>query len=190
MGNDELPPDAWSMENFANAYRNWLCYSMHADDYHILFDILYDTEFSWILPEDEHRASAGRYLRESFEAETGLACKDEWTDWPCSFLEMLVALAYDMEGILYNPAEGDSTYIWFWEIMENLDLADLDDRTMIGSPQRTYRHVNSVCYQVCNRTFDRNGWGGLFPLRAPVEDQREVEIWFQMQSYILENYLS
>jgi len=190
MGNDELPPDAWSMENFANAYRNWLCYTMHADNYHILFDILYGTEFSWILPEDEHRASAGRYLRERFEAETGLACKDEWTDWPCSFLEMLVALAYDMESILYNPSEGDSTYIWFWEIVENLDLADLDDRTMIGSPQRTYRHVNSVCYQVCNRTFDRNGWGGLFPLRAPVEDQREVEIWFQMQSYILENYLS
>lgn len=187
MDNSGFQTGAWEMENFANAYRNWLLDTMHADGYSILFDILYDTEFTWKLPEDERRASAGRYLRERFEAMEHLSCRDEWTEWPCSFLEMLVALAYSMESILYNPEYGESTYIWFWTLMENLGLAALDDDMMLGSPQKQYRYVDAVCRQVCERTYDRYGHGGLFPLNSSPEDQRKVEIWFQMQSYILEN---
>ena len=185
----DIPNGIWEMENFANAYRNWLVYTMHADKYRILFDILYDTEFYWILEEDEHRAASGRYLRERFEAETGLACKDEWVEWPCSFLEMLVGLAYSMEGILYDPENSPEAGIWFWTMMDNLGLSELTDDIMLASPQSTYRYVNSVCYQVCNRTYDRNGFGGIFPLNSPPEDQRNVEIWYQMQNYIIEKHL-
>lgn len=185
----DVPKELWEMENFANAYRNWLNYTMHGDNYHILFDLLYDTEFVWTLPEDEHRAVAGRYLRERFEAETGLACKDEWTDWSCSFLEMLVGLAYSMEGILYDPEKNPAAYVWFWMLMHNLDLDRFTDDVMLGSPQSSYRYITAVCNQVCDRTFDRNGYGGMFPLRTPPDDQRQVEIWYQMQNYILENDL-
>lgn len=185
----DIPKSLWEMENFANAYRNWLVYAMHGEDHRILFDILYDTEFYWILPEDEHRAASGRYLRERFEAETGLECKDEWVDWPCSFLEMMAGLAYSMEGILYDPDKSPDAYIWFWMMMGNLGLAELTDDVMLASPQSTYRYVNSVCLQVCNRTYDRNGFGGIFPLNSPPEDQRNVELWYQMQSYIMEKQL-
>ena len=178
--------DIWEMENFANAYRNWLCVTMHGESYRILFDILYDTEYTWILPEDEHRAASGRYLRERFESETGLRCEEEWTEWPCSFLEMMVGLAYAMESILYDPARADGAYIWFWEMMENVGLAELTDDVMLGGAQNRWRYVDSVCRQVCQRTYDSQGHGGLFPMRHPSEDQRNVELWFQMQAYTIE----
>ena len=179
--------DIWQVQNFANAYRNWLVYTMRADSYRILFDILYDTEFTWSVPEDEHRATAGRYLRERFESETGLKCRDEWTAWPCSFLEMAIGLAYSMESILYDPSRGESTYIWFWTIMGNIGFDTLTDDVMLEGPQSKYRFIDAVCRQVNTRTYDRYGFGGFFPLRYSPEDQRNVEMWFQMQNYIMEN---
>lgn len=189
LTNREPVPDIWELENFANSYRNWLCYRMHGQDYGILFDVLYDTEFTWVLPEDENRAASGRYLRERFEAETGLTCRDEWTEWPCSMLEMLVSLAYAMDAILYEPSRGERPDIWFWMILDNMELGHLDDSNMLSAPQSTYRHIESVCRRVCERTYDSRGRGGMFPLESSAYgDQRAVEIWFQMQSYIMENF--
>ena len=38
------------------------------------------------------------------------------------------------------------------------------------------------------RTYDSNGYGGLFPLRNPREDQRKVELWYQLNAYLLEQF--
>jgi hypothetical protein len=34
----------------------------------------------------------------------------------------------------------------------------------------------------------KSGLGGMFPLEDPREDQRAIEIWYQMMAYINENY--
>jgi hypothetical protein len=34
------------------------------------------------------------------------------------------------------------------------------------------------------RTYEPNGVGGFFPLENPNEDQREVELWYQMSAYV------
>jgi hypothetical protein len=37
------------------------------------------------------------------------------------------------------------------------------------------------------RLYTTSGYGGLFPLEEPKEDQRKVEIWYQMMAYLGEN---
>ena len=37
------------------------------------------------------------------------------------------------------------------------------------------------------REYDASGLGGLFALRYPKEDMRDIEIWYQMMSYLEED---
>ena len=100
---DAAEREAWDVENFSNAYRVWLMDRMDASEYSILFDVLYSVEFTWTLPMDANRADDGRYLRDRFEQESGLVCREEWLEWDCSFLEMLVGLAFEIEEqVLYD----------------------------------------------------------------------------------------
>lgn len=83
--------------------------------------------------------------------------------------------------------EGDKTYAeyYFWKLIENLGLNKCtDDKwyTINGD----FFVEDAVC-RVNDRLFGADGSGGLFPLRKPSRDQRGVEIWYQMQSWLLEN---
>ncbi|MFZ1684153.1 MAG: hypothetical protein WAU88_08510, partial [Candidatus Zixiibacteriota bacterium] len=46
--------------------------------------------------------------------------------------------------------------------------------------------IDEVLNRVIFRTYDARGNGGLFPLRRPQRDQREVELWYQASAYLLE----
>jgi hypothetical protein len=37
------------------------------------------------------------------------------------------------------------------------------------------------------RTYQPDGRGGFFPLNHPEEDQTKVEIWYQMNKYVIEH---
>jgi hypothetical protein len=49
--------------------------------------------------------------------------------------------------------------------------------------------VKSILERVKNRDYETDGHGGLFPLRNPPEDQRQVELWYQMGHWMAENDL-
>lgn len=88
-------------------------------------------------------------------------------------LEMFIGLA---ERGAYQT--GDEMADWFYTFMVNLGLDQTLSSTKI---HRTLQRVNE-------RTYSSSGQGGLFPLMNPVEDQREVDLWYQMSAYIIENY--
>ena len=185
--------DTWELEDFSNAYRNWLETSMNAQGYSILFDLLHDTKFEWSrkIPRDSDRSEDGRYLRLRFANEAGLDIWDEWLDdtWPCSFLEFLVALAYSIDDkMMYDPEKPDQAAEWFWEMMSNMDLAKYDDQRMLQGGMLAWFLVSETVDKVMGRRYDYNGNGGLFPLRKPAMDQRKVEIWYQANAYMIENY--
>ena len=48
-------------------------------------------------------------------------------------------------------------------------------------------YVRDTARGVIDRDYDASGFGGIFPLRRPAEDQRKVELWYQAAAYILEN---
>jgi len=66
-------------------------------------------------------------------------------------------------------------------LINNLGLQDCHDAGFIAE------YVEDVTHAVIWRTYNENGNGGLFPLRDSDQDQRQVEIWYQLSAYLLEN---
>lgn len=182
--------DDWELQNFANAYRNWLESSVGGSSHRVLFDILYDTEYVWWMERDGDRASDGIRLRARFEYESGLPCPEGWDDWPCSFLEFMVAMAYTMEeSIMYDPGDGLDMSTWFWTMMDNCGLSSYSDERIFASGTDSYYEIDAILHGIMDREYSYDGVGGLFPLKHPSRDQRNVEYWVQMNAYVLENSL-
>lgn len=137
---------------------------------------MHSIEFVWLIPNDDNRAEDGRQLRREWAEEMDISVDPTWLAVGCSFLEMLIALARRL------AFEGDGDpHIWFWHLLDNLNLVRCTDRSRCD-PREVEDIVNTVIW----RTYDRNGRGGLFPLRRPRKDQRNVELWYQMNAYLLD----
>ena len=139
---------------------------------------LYTKEFVWIVPNDDNRIEDGKDLRIEFVDQSELENVDsDWMKLGCSMLELLVALsrrlAFECEG---EPRD------WFWHLMNNLGLRHFNDRSKLSK-----NYIDSVLDQVIWRTYNHDGKGGLFPLINSQEDQRGVEICYQLNAYILEH---
>lgn len=149
----------------------------------VLFKQLYTTEFVWTIPMDENRAEDGIALREQFLDEEGEYpyATDEWKGLACSVLEMLIALS---RRVSFEADQGDPR-AWFWELMHNLRLDSYTDATHLSTAE--HREVNHILETLMLRRYNRSGKGGLFPLRRPDKDQRNVDIWYQMNAYLNEN---
>jgi hypothetical protein len=138
---------------------------------------LYTKEFVWIVPNDDNRVEDGRDLRFEFADQQGLTNVDpNWMEMGCSVLELMIGLsrrlAFEAEG---QPRD------WFWVLMRNLELDCYNDRFKIPTEL-----VEEILDRLIFRTYDYNGYGGLFPLSEPHDDQRKVEIWYQLSAYVLE----
>lgn len=139
---------------------------------------LLSTEFIWLIPNDDNRCEDGKELRYEFAEELGLFDIDpDWMEMGCSMLEMLIALSRRVA--FYG--EGAPS-VWFWRMMKNLGLDKINDRVRFNR-----RVVDEAIERVMWRLYDSDGRGGLFPLRNPKQDQRDVELWYQMNAYLLEN---
>lgn len=149
-----------------------------ARSYKNLFWLLFTKEFIWWIPNDDNRVEDGRDLRFEFLEDKQIECDDHnWLHLGCSMLEMLMGLserlAFETNA---DPVE------WFWELLENLDLRKYNDRVQIPETD-----VHEILDRVIWRTYDRDGTGGLFPLKHAERDQTQVELWYQLNAYILEN---
>lgn len=150
-----------------------------ARTYNKLFRILFQHEFLWIIPNDDNRCEDGKDLRYQFLYSQGMDPDEvdpHWLDEGCSMLELFVALAKRLA--FETNAE---LYEWFWELLENLDLRKYNDSVHIPRKE-VERKLDRVIY----RTYRPNGRGGLFPLKRPKEDQTDVELWYQLNAYLLE----
>ena len=162
-----------------------------AYSYKSLMDILNCKKFVSLVPHDENRIADGIALREEFVSDTGMNFSDfDESDGfddllgndSCSVLEMIIALAKRMDFEVYDPNEPQVHIGFFVERMiSNLGLDVYDDDS--GTD---YEDIDEILTTFINRTYDYDGYGGLFPLRDPDEDQRKVEIWAQMMQYMRE----
>lgn len=140
---------------------------------------LYRTEFVWLIPNDDNRVEDGKDLRHQFLEACGIDHADpNWLGMGCSMLEMLIALSRT----LAFTAEGEPRD-WFWHLIEMLDLEQYTDRYY---DEKAERRIDEALNDVIWRRYSPDGRGGLFPLNNPKQDQREVEIWYQLNSYLLE----
>ena len=140
---------------------------------------LYKKPFTWSVPNDDNRIADGLDLREEFIRKTKAERDRDWLALECSMLEMMVALSRRAA----FESSGDA-YEWFWVMADNIGLRRFNDAAYNN---RFEARIEEIVDRVIERRYKSNGEGGLFPLIEPQEDQREVEIWYQMAAYLLEN---
>lgn len=178
-------------------YFNWLCrLADPKQSYGDLLHILFNKEFKIIIPNDENRAAYGITLRERFsdlimeEHPRGIDNPVAYfasLNGPCNMLELILGLAISMDDILYEPEQGDRISVWFWELIKNIGLENMHNAG-IYNQYGGIAFIDDILDKLINREYKRDGRGGFFPLKHPTADQRNVEIWDQMNHYIMENY--
>ena len=141
---------------------------------------LFYEPFYHFIPNDDNRAAEGQGLRDTYLSDTRLPKRKlnrQSYFRTCSILEMLIALSERMAFELFNPMKMPDPDVTgcFWEIIDNLKL----------KPNQSNA---AIIYKLNKREYMESGLGGMFPLEDPREDQRAVEIWYQMMAYINENY--
>jgi len=144
---------------------------------------LYEMPFTWIIEDDGNRAERGKELRQDFIRECEIQdIEVNWLQIDCSVLEMLASLACRASFESWGEP-GD----WFWKFLENLGLNHYNDRIY---SKAIMEEVDAVVRRWLDREYEKDGVGGLFPRQHAERDQTKVNIWYQLQGYLLEgNYL-
>lgn len=170
-----------------NEYYEWLLdivggHTAKGIKYLRLLRKLFLTPFKWTVENDSNRAVDGIELRDKFFEETD-ANSVQVPFEECSVLEMLVALAMRCESdIMADPLEEMKPERWFWEMIDNLGFYGMTDDYF------DEEYVEDRLDRWMEREYSDDGLGGLFPLKWSENDQRKVEIWFQMCAYLDQNF--
>lgn len=176
-------------------YFEWLVGIVHGDDpeepFYNLLATMHNCIFRWTTDLDENRAADGRELRRSWDEQCFAPMSDRKFDIfmrePVSCLEVLIGLAIRIQDeIMWNPDKGDRVPVWFWQMVENLGLKDLDDDHFYGS--KSSERVTEILENWMDREYSRDGFGSIFPIPKCNRDLRRVQIWSQMSEYFLKNY--
>lgn len=157
-------------------------------NYYHLLDILYRIDFRWSIHNDDNRAIDGVEIRYNYQEDFGLSEKEleELLLIPCTVIEVICGLAIRMDEIMRDP-EGAHIDRWFWELIGNLGLMDFTDNSYRKGAW-TDEDVVEIVDIFMDRTYDELGHGGLFPRNHCDKNQKEVELFVQMNGYLNENY--
>lgn len=174
--------------NVVGSYWSWLAsYTVddhHVDGYSSILGLLFDTEFYALTVGDEARIQDGIDLRDQF-------CKENRVDLelinaqvgPCSVLEMMLGLSIRIENdIACDPRNNNyNPQFWFWLMMRNLGLEDMDD-DFFRLDEAEY-----ILQVFLNRHQESNGRGGLFISLDGRSRFDKKDIWQQLCHYLNEN---
>ena len=150
-------------------YIEWLMSMTGLNGYSLLLSHLAKTEFYWWMVLDENRACAGLSLRERYSFEAGIYQSDV-ADGPCSVLEMLLALAEDLE----QQSGAKTTQEFFYELLDNLGLTQYHDA----------KYYDKAVSLILKKWMDRDYKNYNIFKPVPNVDMRKLDIWGQMLQYI------
>lgn len=166
-----------------------------------------DIPFEWDLDKDENRMWDGLAMRRTFyDIFEWIDDEWKWSDvkallersyfysnnidrGTCSVFEMICGLGWRMERDIMRVEEmGDRTAVWISSMLKNLGLLNFDDDIWREGSIDCWDRTRKIVYRMMRRQYKDNGRGGLFPLKKPVGDQRDIQIWDQMNLWLYENY--
>lgn len=146
--------------------------------------LMHQVEFSALVPYDENRIAVAAGLRNQFQKFAVSLGPGEIADLMepnASVFEVLIGLAAQADDMIPLTIQS-----WFSNFIENLGLDRYTDEYLERrSPWPAERIINTFN----NRAYRPNGRGGIFPLKHPQHDQREVELWYQMGAYMTQEGL-
>lgn len=187
---EHIPVDAFDEEYFM-----WLCGLVDAEDpdlgylglMRMLYNIDFDSSTAHLIPNDDNRIEDALEMKIYYYIEYRGFREQETFESAyfkrCSVLEMLIALGYRISD---SFCRYDGIY-WFWEMMRNIGLETCTDKIFYehGGKERARRIIRNFM----DRKYDRDGFGGLFPVTKTSQDQRKTELWYQANYYFVENYM-
>lgn len=167
-----------------NNYIDWLRdqVSPALNDYRVFSEVAHGIKFNHIVPHDDNRAMDGIDLRNQYAISTQ---EDHVLDGSgCTFLEMLIGLAIRMNDQAWDWKQPDKIPYWCSVLIINAGLTEFFDKIMDPlSEEELKRRLMTIN----RRQYSSNGSGGFFPLSRPDSDQRGVELWYQLMSWLDEN---
>ena len=174
------------MRSITYDYHDWMCNLMNTNlpahrNYQLLLRDLDNKPFIVVHPLDKNRELDGHFLREDYLAEMGRDPRDIWED-TSSVLEVLVSMSIRIETEITGELGNDHIEKWFWVMIKNLGLDFYTDDNYNS------REVDNILDIWLCRKFKSNGHGSIFPLKKVTQDQRDLDIWYQMQLYLNENW--
>lgn len=141
-----------------------------------MFDAAWEVFYIPVIPNDDNRAADGIVLRHRYQVETSVYL---YLDDHCRILEFLIALSKRIDELTYDPENPNGHVRIFWCLIDNLK-----------KPMTSYSYDDfvEVFSNITTRNYrkDGSGLGGLFPLRNPSKDQRNIEIWYQVMDWLRE----
>lgn len=174
-------------EQYSFLYFEWLldiiCDNTHPrEKFRSLLEALWRREYYAIIFLDKNRVSDGLSLRADYNSRNRRnKLSPEEMSMPCTVLEALIALCIRMERDILSDEIGNRTSVWFWMMMENMDLNVMDERRFDDY------YVNQVIDKFLNRKYGPDGEGGPFYIPYSMKDLREVELWMQAMWFITAN---
>lgn len=175
------------MNKLEKLYFNWLLDAVTSKEeqqiYSLVFMELYSVEFTSYNEFDDNLVENARGMREDFYNFSKTANKliDIYgeIDFATNILEIMVYLATRIEDtIMSNPDYGDRTGLWFWYMMESLDIIQYDNRRYDES------EVDQKLDNFIERRYEKNGFGGLFTVEKSRFDARKTNIWQQAMDFV------
>jgi hypothetical protein len=167
-------------EELKHVYARWLENALTSEgdrpdrSYFELCWVMLERPFTWRIDHDDNRLADAMEIRHEFADSHSLNREELNEIGPCSFIEVLLGLSRRLAFVA-----GGSAPHWAWQLLVNLRLERMWDHLSRPKTQTVHQIMDTVI----NRTYDPNGVGGFFPLAWPDRDQREVELWYQLNSY-------
>lgn len=150
--------------------------------YTFLLGCLWKKEFYSIIDHDNNRGSDGLLLREQY----GFGINDFG---PARCLEVLLVLAKSCSDGFVGSKVPRSYQLVFWDFLRNLDLDRYDNGKDGWSGPHVYFEIDEKLSSWLERRYSKDGNGGIFPLKDSNKNQKKVELWYQMQNYIIEQII-
>lgn len=153
------------------------------EDSYLLFTQLYEMTFYWTVPNDANRAADGTTLRGMYLEDFSIISDPSSVhfDRECSVFEALIGLGLRMAFQL-GATDGAGPYVI--EMLTNMGIWPCTNNELVHG--RSFAVAEAVDRWL-SRNFDKNGTHSPFPVTNLKEaHQNEVEIWYQMMSYICE----
>lgn len=180
-------------------YYDWLCERLRlkpiSSGYEWLCAKLMTIPFKAVktVTDDNNRVSDALYLRSTFCYKFSLdarARRDFYRSLgPCSVFEIMVVMIEEMCFLMgSNALASNDPSSLFFELIDNLDLGYLNDWCYRHDPKSCDEEAEETVAVFVNREYEYDGYGGLFPLEHADEDQRTVNLYHQMELYLIERY--
>lgn len=158
-------------------------------DHSMLLFTLYNKDYYYDLniPLDGCRGEDGLDIRRSYLEHYGDGFEAiELELRTCSVLEWLLGMAIRCEEqIMRDDEEGNRTSLWFWSMLDNMDISSFTDD--IWNVQSRVV-VNSIVDDILLRNFPSDGSGSPFPLRESCEDITKCDWWRALNLWLHENF--